>query len=272
MKRAWSEEIDPLERDEFRRDPGRATLALTPAEGELPGGTASGSMLHEILEFIPFDSLIQTQAFDDWRQLKEIDDIVAAAMNRNGIDMKYRREAETMVYNALTDEIPLDQGRSIPGLCHCQNILREMEFLFPFPEDGHPPLSALKPGKLVIERGYIKGFVDLVVKHDGLVYFADWKSDLLPSYERETVDKHVDTHYELQAKLYSLALVKALAIGSEAVYDQSFGGLFYVFLRSLGEENARTPGVYSKKPSWADILEYEDKVKQFDARTRGGRP
>ena len=50
-------ELDPLERDEFRREPGRATVAVTPPEGELPGGTASGSMLHEILEMIPFDSL-----------------------------------------------------------------------------------------------------------------------------------------------------------------------------------------------------------------------
>ena len=229
-------------------------------------------MLHEILEVVPFESLIKTPIFDDWRQLKEIDDVVTAAMNRNGIDMKHRREAETMVYHALTTEIPLDKQPSIPALHRCQNVLREMEFLFPFPEDGHPPLSVLKPDKLVIERGFIKGYVDLVVEHEDLVYFADWKSDLLPSYERETIDKHVDTHYELQAKLYSLALVKALAINSEAVYEHSFGGLFYVFLRSLRGENARVPGVYFKKPSWADILGYEDEVKQFDARTRGGRP
>ena len=153
-----------------------------------------------------------------------------------------------------------------------RTFCREMEFLFPFPDDGHPPLSALKPGKLVIERGFIKGYVDLVVEHKGLVYFADWKSDLLPSFEQETIDKHVDAHYELQAKLYSLALVKALAIQSEAVYDRSFGGLFYVFLRSLGGENTKPPGVYFKRPSWADILGYEDEVKRFDARSRGGRP
>jgi exodeoxyribonuclease V beta subunit len=186
--------------------------------------------------------------------------------------MKYRREAETMVYHALTGEIPLGHGQSIPGLCHCPNFLREMEFLFPFPEDGHPALSATELGKLVIERGFIKGFVDLVVEHDGLVYFADWKSDLLPSYEPATIIEHVDTHYELQAKLYSLAMVKALAISSEAVYERSFGGLFYVFLRSLRGENARTRGVYFKRPSWADILGYEDEVKRFDARSRGGRP
>jgi exodeoxyribonuclease V beta subunit len=272
MKHAWSQEIDPLERAEFRRDPGRATLTVAPPEGELPGGTASGSMLHEILEFIPFDSLIQSPIFDEWRQRQEIADIVTSAMNRNGIDMKYRREAETMVYNALTVDVPLKEAPSIPGLCHCQSHLREMEFLFPFPEDSHPPLSALMPGKLVIERGFIKGFVDLVVQHKDRVYFADWKSDLLPSYEQKTIDEHVDDHYELQAKLYSLAMVKALAINSAAVYEQSFGGLFYVFLRSLRGENARTPGVYFKKPTWAEILDYEDEVKRFDARSRGGRP
>ncbi len=137
MKRAWSEEIDPLERAEFRRDPGRATLAVTPAEGELPGGTASGTMLHEILEFIPFDSLIQTPRFEDWRQCKEIDDVVTAAMNRNGIDMKYRREAETMVYHALTDEIPLDQDILDPGTVS----LRELSA-----RDGIPvPVSRRRP-------------------------------------------------------------------------------------------------------------------------------
>ena len=89
---------------------------------------------------------------------------------------------------------------------------------------------------------------------------------------RRQSHEHVATHYELQAKLYSLALVKALAIQSEAVYDRSFGGLFYVFLRSLRGEHAKPPGVYFKRPSWADILGYEDEVKRFDARSRGGRP
>ena len=45
----------------------------------------------------------------------------------------------------------------------------------------------------MIEKGYIKGFVDLVVEHDGRVYFADWKSDVLPSYAAEMIAKHVDS-------------------------------------------------------------------------------
>ena len=141
MKQAWSSDIDPLEPDEFRLDSGRGTSAVVPSEGELPGGTATGSMLHEILEFIPFESFKPTPSLNDWGQRQEIADIVTAALDRNGIDPSYRDDALAIVYRALTIDIPLDSGRSIAGLCQCQNVLREMEFLFPFPEDGHPPLS-----------------------------------------------------------------------------------------------------------------------------------
>ena len=86
---------------------------------------------------------------------------------------------------------------------------------------GKPPCAhRARPGKLVIEKGFIKGFVDLVVEHDGRVYFADWKSDVLPSYEPEMIAEHVDAHYDTQVKLYSLALVKALKIQSEAEYER----------------------------------------------------
>ena len=53
MKRIESGELDPLERDEFRREPGQKTLATVLADDELPGGTATGTMLHEILENDP---------------------------------------------------------------------------------------------------------------------------------------------------------------------------------------------------------------------------
>ena len=52
---------------------------------------------------------------------------------------------------------------------------------------------------------FIKGFVDLVVEHEGRVYFADWKSDVLSSYEPDQIAMHVGAHYDTQVKLYSLA-------------------------------------------------------------------
>ena len=66
MKRAESGELDPLERDEFRREPGQRSLATILADDELPGGTATGTMLHEILENIPFESLDSKPTLEAW--------------------------------------------------------------------------------------------------------------------------------------------------------------------------------------------------------------
>ncbi len=176
-----------------------------------------------------------------------------------------------MIYRALTMTIPLGQERSLRGLHTCGQVISEMEFLFPYPEDIHPPLADPRPGKLLIERGYIKGFVDLVVEHEGRVYFADWKSDVLPSYESDSIAVHVAAHYDTQVKLYSLALVKALMIDSEAVYKKSFGGLFYVFLRALSQNDDDSRGVYFEQPSWDDILKYEADLRRFELRSGKGR-
>ncbi|MHC5544504.1 PDDEXK family nuclease, partial [Singulisphaera rosea] len=188
------------------------------------------------------------------------------------ISTEYRAIAEAMVYHALTAEVMVGPGRSIPGLGTCSLALREMEFLFPYPEEGHPPLSEPVPGKLVVERGFIKGFVDLVVEHAGLVYFADWKSDVLPSYGPREIEAHVQAHYALQAKLYAMALVKALGIHSESEYNARFGGLVYAFLRGLRSGAGQGVGLHFARPRWADILRDEDEVRRFGARAvdRGG--
>jgi len=265
-------ELVPLGREELDREAAQPILTTPPPEGELPGGIAAGLMLHEILEEVPFDSLGMAQTHDAWGKLKPVAEVIKASMVHHDIDPeKYRTEAQAMVYHALTREIPTRPGRSIPGLYQCQKILREMEFLFPYPEKGHPSLSEPRPGKLVIERGFIKGYVDLVVEHDGLVYFADWKSDVLPSYGQESIQEHVASHYDLQVKLYVLALMKALGVHTESEYRDRFGGLVYVFLRGLRASGDDNQGVYFRRPSWSEILSYEVEIKRSPDRSRRAR-
>ena len=48
--------------------------------------------------------------------------------------------------------------------------------------------------------------------------------------------------------------MKVLMIDSEAAYEQSFGGLFYVFLRTLSCEESERHGVHFERPDWTDIL------------------
>jgi exodeoxyribonuclease V beta subunit len=275
MKREWTSELNPLERDEFHREVDRESISVSPTASGLPRGTSVGLMLHEILEKVPFDSAVKPHAFvlEAWRSLVTVAELINAAMAKNSIDQIHRVEVEAIVYHALTFDIPLDQGQCIPGLGSCTNNVREMEFLFPFPESDHPKLPERNRRKIIIGRGFIKGFVDLVVEHKGRVYFGDWKSDILPSYNSEALGKHVADHYELQAKLYALALVKAMSVYSEDGYERMFGGLFYVFLRSFRTREPADPetGVYYSRPSWAQILSYEDELRQFAKSASGGR-
>ncbi len=136
----------PLGREEQNDEPAPASVATVLSKEELPGGTATGLMLHEILEQVPFGSFAAEPNLENWRTEEEVAVVIDAAMARNAVDLVHRADVEKMVHLALTMEIPTSRGASIPGFCGCEKQLREMEFLFPDPEDGHPPLSETVPG------------------------------------------------------------------------------------------------------------------------------
>ena len=210
----------------------------------MPGSTATGLLLHEILEKVPFESIKAGQSPEEWAALEEVSRVVKEAIAHHSVklDDHNRGQVMPMIHGDLTMSVPTEAGKSIPGFYKCQNHLREMEFLFPYPEVMHPSLAAEKrPRKLVIERGFIKGYIDLVVEHDGLVFLVDWKSDVLASYEPEPIQQHVADHYDLQLKLYTLALLKALRIGSGTDYEARFGGMIYIFLRGLVPADDKRP-------------------------------
>jgi exodeoxyribonuclease V beta subunit len=271
MKGAWDSELLPLEGEERDREPVRAPETAPQTEGAMPGGTGAGTCLHEILELAPFDMAARAASYEEWIETDAIASVVDDALAHNGIDPIHRTAAAEMAYLGLTRAISLGDGRLIPGFCRCTKYLREMEFLFPLPEASRPSLTDPEPRKLAVERGFIKGFVDLVVEHEGLVYFADWKSDVLDSYDPEPLARHIQERYALQARLYALALVKALRIRSAADYRERFGGLVYVFLRGLKDATPTEPAVYFNRPEWSDILAYQDEVKRFGSAQRGGR-
>ena len=99
--------------------------------------------------------------------------------------------------------------------------------------------------------------MDFVFEHEGLVYFADWKSDSLPTWSQSALDEHVGRNYKLQVQLYSLALVRMLEIRSESDYQARFGGLLYCFLRGM---LANGDGVYFECPTWDRILDWEQEL------------
>ena len=110
---------------------------------------------------------------------------------------------------ALVDAL-IEQAFALPldGFClndvPYQDMLQEHEFQYP----------------------HMKGFIDLVFRYKNRIYLIDWKTNLLPDYDEETLHKEMLAHdYYTQANIYKEALRQA---GLPLVKS------FYIFIRGPG--------------------------------------
>ena len=108
-----------------------------------------------------------------------------------------------------------------------------------------------------VEKGFLRGSIDFLFEHKGLIYLLDWKSNLLSDYHVETLEQEVKQHYELQLQIYTLATSYWFKLDSEEKYNEKFGGVLYIFLRGMPQHK----GVYFKRPSWQDLKEYENRLR-----------
>jgi exodeoxyribonuclease V beta subunit len=237
-----------------------AVDAALPVEAaELPGGSSMGVFLHEVLEHLPFESV---RGLGDGAALladEGLAAILARHARQNGIDEQWLPAAAALVVRALSVPLRLADGAALPqGLRTVERRVAELPFLHPIPERSHPTLADAPPGpdrpRIVIERGFIRGVIDLVFEHDGRYHVVDYKSDRLPSYAPERVADHVARNYLVQARLYTLGTLRALAIHDRDAYEERFGGLIYAFLRGMGEGG---DGVWAARPSWEEVLGWE---------------
>jgi len=244
--------------EEFKGD-----LEMPPDERDLPGGRAVGLFLHEVIEKVAMDSFAAAPDLGCWRERDDVKGLFYGAMRRNQVrdQQAWFERGTQIVFNALAAPIVISEHNRIGPLYRCRSV-REMEFVYPIPEAGHRMLGSSAGGKWTVERGYLKGFVDFVFEHNGLIYFADWKSDQLPSYERAPIEAHVRNHYQTQALIYSIGVLRLLHINSEQDYRR-FGGLLYIFLRGM-DGGGRT-GVYFHRPAWTEVCTYEAALMRLES-------
>jgi exodeoxyribonuclease V beta subunit len=231
---------------------------------DLPGGSSAGLFLHEVIERLDFATLTVAGNLSVWRRLEPVERLFRETMRRHRVrDPRWFDRGTEMVFRTLTSPITIAGGQTIGALADCRNT-REMEFLFPIPEASHPRLGATAAAEgWIAERGYLKGFIDFVFENKGLIYFADWKSDLLRDYRAETIGQHVERNYELQALIYSVGVIRLLRIRSEADYVKRFGGLLYVFLRGVGADADRTHGIHFQRPDWNEMRRHENELMKL---------
>lgn len=226
-----------------------------------PRGSAAGICLHALLEQVDFN-----------RPVAEQQPLIARCLEQSGFDRRWLPAVEQWIDAVLA--VPLPGSRPLRGL-RTQDRINELSFLFPVNTLSCRQLHAvlgqagIKP--LAVEediQGLMKGFIDLVFRHEGRYYLADFKSNYLgdtpPRYAEAAMAASMDEHaYQLQALIYVVALHRFLGARlSSYRYTEHFGGMYYLYLRGMHPTYPPGTGVYSVCPD-------EDLVRRLDGCFQG---
>jgi exodeoxyribonuclease V beta subunit len=264
-KAALASSLGPLEESERAREEGvDAVDVVTPESDALPGGTSIGVMVHEILEHLPIERVrgedVTALAVDP-----EMLAIARIAAERNTVDPSLAPAALALALRAQRTPVHGAGLTLAGGFAEPVRRLVEMPFVHPIPEtstlldSSRDDLSS----ELSIERGYVRGVIDLLFEHDGRLFVLDWKTDRLARYDARSLTEHVEAHYEVQARLYTLACVRLFGLDDEGAFERRFGGLVYAFLRGMSPSG--DAGVSFRRPSLADVRAWERALAETDA-------
>ena len=265
---------DELVEDVERADADRLDVVDAPQPDDaLPGGAAVGVFLHAVLEDLHFPTLREASELASWAERPEVRRVFERHLQRGGLDEALRGPAEQLIFDAMRRPVVFADQALPEGFCMLDAMVREMSFHFPIPERWHPRLD--EPSDAVdaelpyrIGRGVVRGFIDVTFRHAGKTYWLDWKSDRLLDASPAAVAAHVDANYRVQARLYTLGVLRWLGIRDEAEYDARFGGLVYAFLRAMRPEGASTDegsGVHFERPAWEEIVAWEAELRESEA-------
>jgi exodeoxyribonuclease V beta subunit len=167
---------------------------------EFPSSAQTGVLLHEIFEKEAFTS----------EALKNV--LFGTELS------SYFHQIQEVINLAL--DIPLKSAYTTFSLKNVakNRQIKEIEFLIDSEE----------------AKGFVTGFIDLVIEHENRYYIIDWKSNLLNGYSQEDLEQEMQNQsYLLQESLYREALKKYLQNSDERAFEDCFGGSFYIFLRGL---------------------------------------
>jgi exodeoxyribonuclease V beta subunit len=221
---------------------------LTPHQ--FPRGASPGTFLHSLFETLDFTQPVSPE----W---------VLEMLQKGGYDAQWQPVLTAWITAIL--EAPLnDSGISLSQLTAKEKQV-EMEFYLPIAGPltanaldtiirEHDPLSKNSPALNFRQvSGMLKGFIDLVFRHEGRYYLLDYKSNWLgensEAYTRQAMAAAMQSHrYDLQYQLYTLALHRYLRHRiADYNYEDHFGGVIYLFLRGV---DARDPqsGIFTTRP------------------------
>ncbi len=255
-----------------------------------PKGPNAGICLHQIFETIDFDCSAS------WS--KRVDEALASAqlLERSSLHRRDLRPTTQVEHGDLPEASSARWHRMAMGMLdhvlHTElgqglvlskidksRCLAELEFTIHSASFDHSTLDELlsqeaqdvglemQAATVALQRqdlqAYLKGFIDLVIEHNGRYFLIDWKSnhlgDRMADYGPEPLKRCMLEHrYHLQYLIYTLALDRYLRLRvKNYCYENHFGGVFYLFIRGVRPHwhNAdRSPtGVFYRRPKTETI-------------------
>jgi len=261
--------LNPEKTDQANLDINKKETLITLSD--FPKGAGSGDFFHSIFETLDFTS-----------DAEEIDSQVKAKFNQFGFsDPGMLNSATKSVKEVLETNLVTSSRQFCLKDIKPDQRFSEMEFIFPvnafniksiiktFEQSDSKPetsnylkkLSMLTTSSL---KGFIKGFIDLVIQYKGKWYIVDYKSNFLgAAYENYSQEAILHTmsehHYFLQYYIYSVALHRYLELRvKDYDYHTHFGGVFYLFIRGMHAEFGSQYGVYHDRPEKSAIIELSD--------------
>ena len=237
-----------------------------------PRGATAGVFWHAVLEDCVADPAADHAT------------VITERLQQHGLPLDWLPLVEASLGQMLGTPLD-DEGARLGAL---ESARAEMEFMYPVhklspaqflslpdvPARYREALFALDFPSL---QGYLKGFIDLIYRHQGRYYVLDYKTNWLgpddAAYTPERMEEAMaGAHYYLQYWLYVLALHRHLkVVKHDYDYDRDVGGVRYLFLRGIA---ASTRGVYARKPSRA-LIEALDALMRGEAlrsSTLSGEP
>ncbi|MCU1602765.1 MAG: exodeoxyribonuclease beta subunit [Frankiales bacterium] len=239
-----------------------ATAVPSPM-GELPGGAAFGTLVHEVLEEADLsapslvDELVRAGA--GLELAEALLPAVSTPLGPGGLALKDIPRAEQL--RELDFEMPLAGGDEPVAEVRLGDVSELLRTHLP---EGDPVrayadvLDAAAMSETLL-RGYLGGSIDVVLRVDGRYSVVDHKTNRLAPrdvpltawhYRREALDDAMlEAHYPLQALLYCVALHRYLRWRlPDYQPDRHLGPVRYLFLRGMVGPGSDT-GVWSWQPA-----------------------
>jgi len=238
----------------------------TLSEFTFPKGTNTGILFHAFLEETDLKNL----------KLNEISKKSIDYLSRFGIDNKWKDVFSSMALNTVTTFLDDNKTLRLSDI-ESDDKITELEFYFKVSQTNALKLNEIlnslddfmknKTKPLIFNdfKGFIKGYIDLVFRHNHKYYILDYKTNFLglsiEDYNKNKLTSSIYEHsYYLQYTLYTLALYRYLKQYTDNFdYDTHFGGIYYLYVRGMKVELGNKYGVYFNRPQ-RHVIEKLDRL------------